>query len=589
MRAHSPWWFLGSLTLALALVLVAGYAGWLGPLVTCGADAATVCIAWPGVASAATWIVFLGTLAWLAVWQARDWRSTSIERRELVWLGMVLVAALIERSWRVDLAQVAFDEASAASLVAAWHFQGLFPLTGIISSVGIPNPPAWPYLLAIALLPFDSPYALVGLGITAGLLSVALTWWVGRRWLGPWGALAAAIFYASGFWSAFLGRGGWQPAFLQLPVILCLDALLVLAVRRWPWALVIACGWLALMVQLHYIALVFAAMVPLAAFPARRALRPVHLVAAVLTATLLLTPFLLYELNPAIRFRDLAPLLGDAGGPGAHWDLESWSLSWTLASNGGAAGLGGPDSEGLRLALGRWASVSLIGIPLVGFGLLAAVAGWPRGWPGWLIAAWVLIPIVGLARHTLGILFHYLYAGLPGMALAVGALVELSFYRLRRIARLAIGGALAAYVGVSVAMLWVVLDHVDRTGLYPGLGKPLGLNMAAADAARAALHPGGLVLVGGYYFEVEILRFSLGYGTPSRLFDDCGVIPADPSAVYLLNSEHTPAAASLAAGGAPLLARVPRSDDAFRIYGGPTAPTLEAGSADTLACRERWR
>jgi hypothetical protein len=138
-------------------------------------------------------------------------------------------------------------------------------------------------------------------------------------------------------------------------------------------------------------------------------------------------------------------------------------------------------------------------------------------------------------------------------------------------------------------MLWVVLDHVDRTGLYPGLGKPLGLNVAAADAARAALHPGGQVLVGGYYFEVEILRFSLGYGTPSRLFDDCGVIPADPSAVYLLNSEHTPAAASLAAGGAPLLARVPRSDDAFRIYGGPTASTLEAGNADTLACRERWR
>ena len=45
-------------------------------------------------------------------------------------------------------------------------------LTGIISSVGIPNPPAWPYLLAVALLPVDSPYAVVGLGIavTAGLL-----------------------------------------------------------------------------------------------------------------------------------------------------------------------------------------------------------------------------------------------------------------------------------------------------------------------------------------------------------------------------------------------------------------------------------
>ncbi|HLZ30378.1 MAG TPA: hypothetical protein VKV73_23910 [Chloroflexota bacterium] len=587
MRARSPWCILGSLTLALGGILVAGYAGWLGPLATCGADGATVCIVWPGAASAATWAIFLGTLAGLAAWQARDWRGTSVERREIGWLGLVLAAALIERAWRVDLAQVEFDEASAASLVAAWHVQGLFPLTGIISSVGIPNPPAWPYLLALALLPIDSPYALVGLGIAVGLLSVVLTWWVGRRWLGPWGALAAAVFYAGGFWAAFLGRSGWQPAFLQVPVILCLDALLVLALRRWPWALVIACGWLALMAQLHYIALVFALMVPLAAFPARRALRPVHLVAAALTATTLLTPVLLYELNPSIRFRDLGPLLGDAGGPGAHWDLESALLSWTLVTNGGVAGLGGPDAEGLRLALGRWASLSFSAVPLVGFGLLAAVAGWPKGWRGWLIAAWVLIPIVGLARHTLGILFHYLYAGLPGMALVVGALVEFACLRMRRLARLAVASALAAYVAVSAAILWVVLDHVDRTGLYPGLGKPLGLNMAAADAARAVLQPGGEVLVGGRVFEVEILRFSLGYAIPSRVFDDCGAIPLEPSAVYLLNSEHTPAAEVLAAAGAPLLGRVPRADDAFLVYGPPRVPTVEPPKDESLACRER--
>src|SRR6202040_3463945 len=103
---------------------------------------------------------------------ARDWRSISIERREFVWLGIVLAAALVERTWRVDLAQVAFDESSAASLVGAWHFQGLFPLTGIISSVGIPNPPAWPYLLAIALLPFDSPWALVAFGVLTGLVAI---------------------------------------------------------------------------------------------------------------------------------------------------------------------------------------------------------------------------------------------------------------------------------------------------------------------------------------------------------------------------------------------------------------------------------
>jgi hypothetical protein len=290
-----------------------------------------------------------------------------------------------------------------------------------------------------------------------------------------------------------------------------------------------------------------------------------------------------------VRLRDFSLLAADAGVT-AHWDLDSWNLVWTLASNGGAAGMGGPDAAGLGRALGRWTQIGLIGIPLVGLGLLSAVAGWPRGWRGWLIAAWMLMPVVGLARHTQGVLFHYLYLGLPGMALCVGALGEWTVRRARVGLQMTVAAALAAYAAVSFATLWVELDHADQTLAYPGLGKPLRINMAAADAARQALPPAGEVLVGGYYFEAEVLRFSLGYGVPSRLFDDCATsVPVAPNAIYLLNSEHTPAAAALAAGGAPLLARVARPDDAFLVFGAVTTPTVDNGSADTPACRERWR
>jgi hypothetical protein len=54
------------------------------------------------------------------------------------------------------------------------------------------------------------------------------------------------------------------------------------------------------------------------------------------------------------------------------------------------------------------------------------------------------------------------------------------------------------------------------------------------------------------------------------MFDDCGDIPTSPSGVYILNSERSPAAQRLTAAGAPLLARVPRPDDAFLIYGPAT-------------------
>jgi len=224
-------------------------------------------------------------------------------------------------------------------------------------------------------------------------------------------------------------------------------------------------------------------------------------------------------------------------------------------------------------------------LPLVGLGMLAMVGGWPRGWRGFLIAAWTIAPVVGLARHTLGVIFHYLFLALPGMALCVGALVEWSAVR-RKLAPCAlVGGALGVYVVVSTAMVWVVLQHVDRTGAYPALARPLGLNLAAANATRAVLPPGGQVLVGGRVWEVEILRFSLGYDVPSQVFDDCGQVPAADSAIYLLNSERTSAAVSLTAAGAPLLARIPRPDDAFLIFGAPIAPLQSASETDD--CRNR--
>jgi hypothetical protein len=585
-RRREQWWAIGVAALLLAALFAAASAGWLGPLVTCGADGAPVCMAWPGVASAATWLIFVGTLAVLGGFQARRWLWTKprLARFEMPLLVTLLAAVLVSRVWRIDLAQVGYDEASAASLVAAWRLDGLFPLAGIVSSIGIPNPPGWPYLLAVVLLVIDSPQAIVGLGIATGLLAVVLTWWVGRQWIGPWGALGAATFYASGFWATMLGRTGWQPIFLQAPVVLCLDALLMLAVRRWPWALAIACGWLAVMVQLHYIAVFFALMLPLAVWPARRALRAEHVAAAVLTATVVLAPFLIYELNPLVRMRDFGRLLGDSGA-GARVDLEGWNLMWVVASNGGAAGLAGVDLDGLREALGRWSELGLIGIPLVGLGVLAALGGWPRGWRGLLIAAWTLAPVVGLARHTLGVIFHYLFLALPGMALCVGALVEWSALR-RKLAPCAlVGGALAVYAVVSTAMVWVVLEHVDRTGAYPALARPLSLNLAAADATRAVLPPGGQVLVGGRIWEVEILRFSLGYDVPSQIFDDCEQVPAADAAIYLLNSERTSAAASLTAAGAPLLARVPRPDGAFLVFGAPVTP-LQSGP-ETDDCRNR--
>jgi hypothetical protein len=65
-------------------------------------------------------------------------------RHERIVLACLLVAAVAVRVWRLDLAQVQFDESDAASLVMAWRLDGLFPIAGTVSSIGLAFPPAWP-------------------------------------------------------------------------------------------------------------------------------------------------------------------------------------------------------------------------------------------------------------------------------------------------------------------------------------------------------------------------------------------------------------------------------------------------------------
>ncbi len=69
-------WVFGAASALLALVLAGAYLGVYGPLVTCGADAASVCVAWPGLVSGAVWVLFLVFSIGLTIWQVRAWRGS---------------------------------------------------------------------------------------------------------------------------------------------------------------------------------------------------------------------------------------------------------------------------------------------------------------------------------------------------------------------------------------------------------------------------------------------------------------------------------------------------------------------------------
>jgi hypothetical protein len=371
---------------------------------------------------------------------------------------------------------------------------------------------------------------------------------------------------------------------------LCLDALLRMAVQRRPWALTIACGWLGILISVHYTAVAFVLVLPLAAWYARDVLRPGHFVAAALVGLLPLLPFLVYEVNPSTRFQDVAQLLTLSRG-NTMFDFETVSSTIQVGSTLGAAGLGGHAGTEIAAQLGRWNNLSLLGPILAAAGLVIGVVVWPRGAIGRIIAAWTLAPIVAYLRHGAPIIFHYMFIEFVGLAMCVGVLGGWAFQSRSTWLRSGVAAAIGVCALASAMSVLVLLNGLDMFDLSTGYGIPVGYSRAAGEAARAYVPPGGVVLVGDNPHAAEVLRFGVGYGVTSRSFEDCLTVPYAADAVYLLASEQTPGAKALEASGAPLLARIPRpGGDAYRVYGalpdGSTAPTVPSSSGNQV-CDDR--
>jgi hypothetical protein len=502
---------------------------------------------------------------------------------------LVLALGIGLRVWRPDLAQTNFDESNVGSLVAAWKYQGWLPLAGTVSSYDFRAGEGWPWFAAIGLNLTDDPYALIATGLVAGVAGLLACWWVARRWLGVWGGVAAALFHGTMFWCVLLERGAWQPVYLEAPMALCLDALLLLGVRKRPWALAVACGWLGLLVSVHYTALAFALVVPLATFYARHALRLRHLVAAVIVGVLPLLPFLVFEVNPQVQFKEIVGLLALSRGA-SSFDLDTITSTIQVSTTYGAAGLGGQAASTIVDELGRWTSLSALGPALAAAGLVVGVVVWPRGATGWLIAAWTLAPVAAYLHHSAPVIFHYMFIEFVGLAMCVGVLGAWAAQSSSRLWQLAVSSAIVASAAASALSLLVVLHGLDALDMSAGYGVPVGYTREAGQAARAAVPDGGLVLIGDDPHAGEVLRFDVGYRTPSRSFEDCREVPYVANAVYLLASEQTPGVQALRAAGAPLLVRIPRpGGDAYRVYGPPSSPDAlqSRPDPDNPICQER--
>ena len=180
-------------------------------------------------------------------------KTHTLTSAALLSLLIVLLAALV-RFVYPGVVEFKHDEATLSLLALDWLDGGAFPLTGMPSSVGVPNAPASVYVIA---LPFAlGADALAATLFVAGLnvLGVGLLWFIAYRYLGTAPALVAGLVYALNPWAILYSRKIWaqdfHTPFLLLALLLGLYGFL--EGRR--WAQILCLPVLLFALQIHFAA-----------------------------------------------------------------------------------------------------------------------------------------------------------------------------------------------------------------------------------------------------------------------------------------------------------------------------------------------
>jgi Dolichyl-phosphate-mannose-protein mannosyltransferase len=597
-RRQAGWMAAAALLLVGCAVLAVVGRRWLRPLLdapfNCGLGSG--CVATVPLVAGAVMLGFDALLVATAVWHGRTGRGLAsgnptasgarVGRRpdvrsSLPVLALGLGALAVRFAWP-ETWQFRWDEANMAQLALDGLVSGRLALTGIDTTVHLPNMPGSVYLVAAAVLPFQaSAGAQLAVVASVAALSAAtslLCCWFVYRWTGSRAAaLASGVAFAFGFWPVFVGRRPWQNAFMPPFVVLFLDAILLLAVRRQSRALVWAAVWLALLVQLHYVALAFVPLLLAAIWLGRRELgrNPIHAGLALLLVAVMAAPFAYWELSSVNLLRDLrqAQFLATRD---AELDGASVQALLQLASTGGLQPWAGPQWGALErlvplpLVLGN-VGVLLLAIGVVGclWRLLgrggASVVTRPVAG---LVLASVLLPVALLARHSVPVQAWYFYPLLPSIAVLMGVG---TVWPARAVGAVLLGCYAVASMVVFGAVSVLTTEHVM------GDIEPVGPVAAAGAAAHAAWQRNGRpepLLVGAQSRDADQMRLAVGERTPMLTFDDCAELPGTEGAaadrIYFFRDD-TPAVAQLQqTSGVRLLATVGRPDQApYRVYAVP--------------------
>lgn len=235
------------------------------------------------------------------------------------WIGLALIVAV--GAWlrfsHFDLLEFQGDEAYAAHLALTAVKTGKLPLAGLMSSVGVTNPPLFPYLLIPMFAISANPAFVSGCIALLGLAAVVITWHVGRKYYGPMAGLVAGLFFAVSPWAVIYSRKIWAQDFVPFFATATMWAVHALVLGKKPKA-VFWCLLLPLcVVQIHFSGVALTAAVVLIIAWLRPKIDWRFAAGGVVVAVILMGPYL--WLQQQTGWADFKQALNTVGG-GQQWE-----------------------------------------------------------------------------------------------------------------------------------------------------------------------------------------------------------------------------------------------------------------------------
>lgn len=497
-------------------------------------------------------------------------RYAPYARWELALLAAILLLAGALRMGAPGITEFKRDEANLSRLALDLAQGSDFPLLGISSSVGIPNPPISAYLFAL-------PYALDSTPLLAtvfvgalNVLAVALTWLLMRRAFGARPALIAALLYAASPWAVLFSRKIWAQDLLP-PFVVGAVLLGIMGFReRKAWAQALHWPLLALAVQIHYAA---AALIPLSLLILalwRRDVRWRAVGIGLLLAALTLVPALAGAAQADLLTTDTLRRATESGGTHTReLSTQAFELAWLTVAGTDIHALAGPERFRDYRATVPNVNVLLWLIPLVavitaiGLSGRAARSDFAQKRVALVLVAWLALPVLAFTWEWTEVAQHYLIPLMPAAYALAGVGLSALFDALRPHAlKGLLLGAVIALVALQVYLLVALLRFVDTHATPGGFGTPLGdlleIRAAALDSDPADVIVISTGEVAPYDEEPAVwsvlldpapsVRFTDGRRTsvvPTRAASELFVVQPDLRVCATLSCDEPPAGGAL--------------------------------------------